>query len=349
MDFEQIYKSYFKDVFLYLRSLSASEDMAEEITQETFVKALKAIDTFDGSKNIRAWLFTIAKNTYYTYCKRKKMYAYEELPDNAGNPGASFEENFVDEERAFLIHRFLHNMKEPYKEVFNLRVFGELPFEKIGLLFGKSSGWARVTDVLPLYLDDVVSEDTKNMVEEHLKSCESCRKEAVLLNEDMILPLGSGAQDAEIKTLKYLKKQFRNKKAVVSAVSVFLAFIIMLGTYALLVTPKLFIPYDSTCIKVEKIDEKLYARYIGSNLEGSVARNSFPLEKDGEKKDVTFFYIYKSPWSELRALLQKDTEDHLIFLGNADEIDEVYYGKFRIERPEELSADLEESELIWKK
>ena len=77
--------------------------MAEEITQETFVKALKAIDTFDGSKNIRAWLFTIAKNTYYTYCKRKKMYAYEELPDNAGNPGASFEENFVDEERAFLI------------------------------------------------------------------------------------------------------------------------------------------------------------------------------------------------------------------------------------------------------
>ena len=145
MDFEQIYKSYFKDVFLYLRSLSASEDMAEEITQETFVKALKAIDTFDGSKNIRAWLFTIAKNTYYTYCKRKKMYAYEELPDNAGNPGASFEENFVDEERAFLIHRILNNMKEPYKEVFNLRVFGELPFEKIGLLFGKSPGWARVT------------------------------------------------------------------------------------------------------------------------------------------------------------------------------------------------------------
>ena len=64
---------------------------------------------------------------------------------------------------------------------------------------------------------------------------------------------------------------------------------------------------------------------------------------------MTFFYIYKSPWSELRALLQKDTEDHLIFLRNADEIDQVYDVKFRIERPEELSADLEESELIWKK
>lgn len=66
MDFDYIYQSYFKDVFLYLRGLSANEDIAEEITQETFVKALKSIDKFDGSKDIRAWLFTIARNTYYS-------------------------------------------------------------------------------------------------------------------------------------------------------------------------------------------------------------------------------------------------------------------------------------------
>ena len=54
-------------------------------------------------------------------------------------------EQLADEERSFLIHRFLHDMREPYKEVFSLRVFGELPFERIGQLFGKSSGWARVS------------------------------------------------------------------------------------------------------------------------------------------------------------------------------------------------------------
>lgn len=70
MDFDYIYRAYFRDVFLYLRSLSANETIAEEITQETFVKALKSIDSFDYSKDIRAWLFTIARNTYYTYCKR---------------------------------------------------------------------------------------------------------------------------------------------------------------------------------------------------------------------------------------------------------------------------------------
>ena len=127
-----------------MRSLAASEDIAEEITQETFVKALKAIDTFDGSKDIRAWLFTIAKNTFFTYCKREKFFVDEELSEDTTDPKSVFTDRMVDEESAFLIHQFLHKMKEPYKEVFSLRVFGELSFEKIALLFGKSSSWARV-------------------------------------------------------------------------------------------------------------------------------------------------------------------------------------------------------------
>lgn len=145
MDFERIYRLYFKDVFLYLRAMSASTDTAEEITQETFVKALRSIDSFDGSKDIRAWLFTIARNTYYTYCRRQSRYADEELPENEPDIQPDFTERFADEESAFQIHQFLHGMDEPYKEVFSLRVFGELPFEKIGAIFGKSSGWARVT------------------------------------------------------------------------------------------------------------------------------------------------------------------------------------------------------------
>ncbi len=145
MDFDKIYQLYFKDVFIYIRSLSINEDVAEEITQETFVKALKSIDNFDGSKDIRAWLFTIAKNTYFTYYKRQKIFADSEVPDEIPSIESSLVDHFLNEESAFLIHRFLHSMDEPYKEVFSLRVFGELPFEKIGLLFGKSPGWARVT------------------------------------------------------------------------------------------------------------------------------------------------------------------------------------------------------------
>ena len=144
MDFDLIYQTYFKDVFLYMCSLSADEHIAEEITQETFTKALKSLDRFDGKKDIRAWLFTIAKNTYYTYCKRQKLFKEHEPREELSDPQPDIMQKLADEETAFRIHQYLHEMKEPYNEVFSLRVFGELSFEKISLIFGKSPSWARV-------------------------------------------------------------------------------------------------------------------------------------------------------------------------------------------------------------
>lgn len=144
MDFDSIYQSYFKDVYFYIYGIARNESIAEEITQETFMKALKAIDGFDGRKDIKAWLFTIAKNTYYTYCKRQKIYDGQPLDENTDVSEPAVIDRIADEETAFLIHQFLHDMSEPYKEVFTLRVFGELSYERIGMLFGKSAGWARV-------------------------------------------------------------------------------------------------------------------------------------------------------------------------------------------------------------
>ncbi|WP_255292146.1 RNA polymerase sigma factor [Bacillus pseudomycoides] len=71
MSFEEIYHAYFQDVYLYIRSLTHDENIAEEITQEAFFKALKSIESFNGTKDIRAWLFTIARNTYFSYYKKK--------------------------------------------------------------------------------------------------------------------------------------------------------------------------------------------------------------------------------------------------------------------------------------
>lgn len=66
-EFESIYLTYFKDVFLYLKSLTQNDDLVEEITAETFVKALKSLDTFRGTCDMRVWLCQIAKNSYYSY------------------------------------------------------------------------------------------------------------------------------------------------------------------------------------------------------------------------------------------------------------------------------------------
>lgn len=145
MLFEEIYENYFKDVCRLSFSLTKDEVSAEDLAQETFVKALASIDSFDGSKDIRAWLFTIAKNTFYSECRKRKWISDDELPEEIPSSEPDFLEVISDKERAVLIHKYLHSMKDPYKEVFHLRVFGELDFEVIGNIFGKSASWARVT------------------------------------------------------------------------------------------------------------------------------------------------------------------------------------------------------------
>lgn len=144
-DFENIYRMYFKDVFLYMRALCLDDNISEEIAQETFVKALDKIDRFDGKKDIRAWLFTIAKNTYFTYCRRKALPLESVSDTECAVSDVILTEHIENEEEAMTMHKILHELSEPYKEVFNLRVFGELSFKKIGVIFGKSEGWARVT------------------------------------------------------------------------------------------------------------------------------------------------------------------------------------------------------------
>ena len=143
-DFQEVYNLYFRDVYRYALSLCRNELAAEEITQETFYKALSKLDSFDGKCKVSVWLCQIAKNTYISMCRKEKHLDSstdtELLPWNG-----RIEERIFDQETAFAIHKVLHTLDEPYKEVFSLRTFGELSFKQIAELFGKTEAWARVT------------------------------------------------------------------------------------------------------------------------------------------------------------------------------------------------------------
>lgn len=143
-EFEEVYGRYFKDVYRYSLSLCKSESIAEELTQETFFKALKSIDKFDGKCKLYVWLCQIAKNTYFSFQKKQQRIDgdadMEQLPEAGG-----FEEKQLQKAEAFEIHKRLHSLEEPYKEVFSLHLFGELSFAQISELFGKTESWARVT------------------------------------------------------------------------------------------------------------------------------------------------------------------------------------------------------------
>lgn len=145
MDIETIYRKYFHDVFLYIRALSGNESLSEEITQETFMKAIKNIEQFDGRKDIRAWLFTIAKNTYYRYCRRNRIFVGEDFMETLQDTSPEVLDQLVIDET---VQRVKHNvdlLPEPYRKIFHLRIYGNLSFEQIGNCYHKSAGWARVT------------------------------------------------------------------------------------------------------------------------------------------------------------------------------------------------------------
>ena len=146
-DFEKVYKEYFNDVYLYIKRLSGDEHIAEDITSETFFKALKSIDSFRGECEIRVWLCQIAKNSYYTYIKKNsKIQNVEEtelinLPDNKNNVA----DDVANKMQALVIQKILEELEEPYREVFMWRVYAELSFKEIAGIFNKSENWACVT------------------------------------------------------------------------------------------------------------------------------------------------------------------------------------------------------------
>ena len=150
--FEQIYDFYFRDVYKYVFSLCRSHTEAEEITQETFFQALKSMSPFRGECRMFVWLCQIAKHIYFARLRKDKRRSdrtadetMEALEGDFAGQRASLEQQLLDEADAMEIHRHLHCLPEPYKEVFMLRIFGELSFKKIGQIFGKTENWARIT------------------------------------------------------------------------------------------------------------------------------------------------------------------------------------------------------------
>ena len=142
MDFGDVYEKYFRDVYLFILAISKSADVAEEITQATFFKALKEYKNFKGDKYMKSWLCQIAKNLYVDQMRKKKIFSLDEVKEAAAF--TDIEESMIDKNDAISIYKILHCLEEPYKEVFTLRVLGELSFKEIADIFNKNDSWAKL-------------------------------------------------------------------------------------------------------------------------------------------------------------------------------------------------------------
>lgn len=136
----------YEAVYRYCLSICQNENDASDITQETFLKALWSVKGFEGNCSLYTWLCTIAKNLWINKCKKLGRETFLNDDNNEiRSPEVSLEQLVTEKDMSKRIHKALHTLDEPYKEIFTLRVFGELAFKDIAELFSKTESWARVT------------------------------------------------------------------------------------------------------------------------------------------------------------------------------------------------------------
>ncbi len=147
MDFEDLYVSYFEDVFRYILSLAGDVHVAEDITSDTFLKALRGIRGFRGQCDVRVWLCQIAKNCYFSYLRKEKHLKSVDMDtlQDYIDPAPLVEDLVVCEADREYVRAVLMSLPEPYREVLMWRVYAQLSFRQIGQIFQKSDNWACVT------------------------------------------------------------------------------------------------------------------------------------------------------------------------------------------------------------
>ncbi|MBQ6950818.1 MAG: sigma-70 family RNA polymerase sigma factor [Clostridia bacterium] len=141
-DMEEMYEMYRDRVYGFLFRLCRHHDLAEEMTQETFYQAARRWKKYRGEASVATWLCAIAKRLYYTELRKRKDIPSELLAPEETN---DFSEALADKDMAMAAQKALHQLPEPYREVFTLRTFCDMSHQQIGELFQKSDSWARVT------------------------------------------------------------------------------------------------------------------------------------------------------------------------------------------------------------
>lgn len=142
---KEVYKKYANNIYKYLLCLTNNEDIAEDLTQETFAIAVKEIHKFKGNCKVTVWLCQIAKHLYYKQIKKEgkdRTISIEELIEEIEDFRTT-EDIICQKEAKLELFKNIRKLDEESKEIIYLRLTGNLSFTEIGEILGKTSNWAR--------------------------------------------------------------------------------------------------------------------------------------------------------------------------------------------------------------
>ena len=212
-----------------------------------------------------------------------------------------------------------------------------------------------IRDILPLYVDEVVSDDTKELVEEHLEGCEECSWENEVLKMNIMFTEAPRARIEDGKPLKKIKNRYRLKKWLTALIAVVITVAFIFGGYCYANVHFKLIPYDSGRIVLEEKNGVLSANCPDGKYAKVSVVSPMEIIVNGERKTILIFAYAETPWIKYIAsiwnkeIINENTNSGFE-LGLTDTVDAVYYGKVKLDHIHEQLPDvLDELELVWEK
>ena len=136
-ELEEIYRLYYKDIYLYALSLARNRQDAEELASDAFYKALLSLETKSGS--VKYWLFSVCRNLFLDQMRRRKRQPCEELSDKQTDDLEDTLAHLIREEEARKIYSCIQKLPDAYREMIFMFYFEEMSIAQIARLTGKGT------------------------------------------------------------------------------------------------------------------------------------------------------------------------------------------------------------------
>lgn len=210
-----------------------------------------------------------------------------------------------------------------------------------------------IQDLLPLYVDDIVSNDTKELIEQHLKTCQTCQKEYQQMTETLYIPI-----ENKVTLFEKINKKWQRKKIILIGGSILTTLLLCLAVFSYVFYYKKMIPYsDDLFVIEEQENQTLVSTYFGKSHAGSYMTHPMKVEIDGEMKNISLIYYVETMANSPKSNLLRNDErivPERFELPDSKTVDEVYYGKYDLEKviiTKEQTWDelLQEMILIWER
>ena len=144
VDIEKIYNENFIIVYKFLICLTHNKEISEDLTQETFCKAIMNVDKFKGNCKISVWLCEIAKNLWLNELKRSKKITFTDVDTIKIYNQYSIDDEIQNKEEIEKLNKKISKLDENIQKVVYLKLYGNMTFKEISMIIGKSEVWARV-------------------------------------------------------------------------------------------------------------------------------------------------------------------------------------------------------------